>query len=157
MEKFNLKKINTIKFMYVNHISNILQLLGRYKKKRKRCVQGVKKGIRIIIKSYDKKLVIQVHQLLNFLLLFLKNKKTSTRDKLNKLLKLPLNLLHTNFKKFTILRSPHIDNDSREQYELKIHKCSFDLKYSNLEYVVPYFLSLNLPSGVYITLKPFKN
>src|SRR5450755_5072133 len=36
-------------------------------------------------------------------------------------------LLPTNIKKYTVLRSPHADKKSREQFEMRIHKRLVDI------------------------------
>ncbi|MCL2704422.1 MAG: 30S ribosomal protein S10 [Defluviitaleaceae bacterium] len=52
----------------------------------------------------------------------------------------------------TILRSPHVDKDSREQFELRTHKRLIDILSPNPK-TVDALQRLDLPEGVDITLK----
>lgn len=52
----------------------------------------------------------------------------------------------------TILRSPHIDKDSREQFELRTHKRLIDILEPNQK-TMDALSRLDLPEGVDITLK----
>ena len=53
---------------------------------------------------------------------------------------------------YTILRSPHVNKDSREQFEMRTHKRLIDiLKPSNK--TVDALTSLQLPAGVEIEIK----
>ena len=53
---------------------------------------------------------------------------------------------------FTILRSPHVNKDSREQFELRTHKRLIDiLEASNKN--VDALMRLDLPAGVDIEIK----
>jgi ribosomal protein S10 len=40
--------------------------------------------------------------------------------------------LPTAIEKFCVIRSPHIDKDSREQFEIRTHKRSFETPYASL-------------------------
>ena len=40
--------------------------------------------------------------------------------------------LPTHIEKFCVIRSPHIDKDSREQFEIRTHKRSFETPYASL-------------------------
>jgi len=39
--------------------------------------------------------------------------------------------LPTAIEKFCMIRSPHIDKDSREQFEIRMHKRSFETPYAS--------------------------
>ena len=53
---------------------------------------------------------------------------------------------------YTILRSPHVNKDSREQFEMRTHKRLIDiLRPSNK--TVEALMSLELPAGVEIEIK----
>lgn len=52
----------------------------------------------------------------------------------------------------TILRSPHKDKDSREQFELRTHKRLIDI-YSPTPKTVDSLTNLDLPAGVDIKIK----
>ena len=52
----------------------------------------------------------------------------------------------------TILRSPHVNKDSREQFERRTHKRLIDILNPNQK-VVEALMSLDLPAGVEIEIK----
>jgi len=53
---------------------------------------------------------------------------------------------------FTILRSPHIDKDSREQFEMRTHKRLIDI-IDPTPKTVDALMRLDLPAGVDIEIK----
>ena len=53
---------------------------------------------------------------------------------------------------YTVLRSPHIDKKSREQFETRIHKRLIDIYDSNPQ-TVDSLMKLDLPAGVDIQIK----
>jgi small subunit ribosomal protein S10 len=55
-------------------------------------------------------------------------------------------------KKFCVLRSPHVDKDSREHFELRIYKRFFDLTVDSPS-LLDLLLKTELPSGVFCSLK----
>jgi len=61
-------------------------------------------------------------------------------------------LLPTNIKKYTVLRSPHVDKKSREQFEMRIHKRLIDLM-SPTSKTVDELMKLDLPAGVDVEIK----
>ena len=60
--------------------------------------------------------------------------------------------LPTRIERFTVIRSPFIDKDSREQFEMRTHKRIIDILDPNPK-VVDALMRLNLPSGVNIEIK----
>ena len=52
----------------------------------------------------------------------------------------------------TILRAPHKDKDSREQFELRTHKRLIDI-YNSTSKTVDALMKLDLPAGVDIQIK----
>lgn len=57
--------------------------------------------------------------------------------------------LPTDKRIYCVLRSPHVDKDSREHFEIKIHKRILEIYY-NPEFPIFNLLSkLDLPSGVF--------
>ena len=60
--------------------------------------------------------------------------------------------LPTEINKYTVIRSPFIDKDSREQFEMRTHKRIIDILDPNPK-VVDALMRLNLPSGVNIEIK----
>ena len=60
--------------------------------------------------------------------------------------------LPTRINKFTVLRSPHVDKKSREQFELKTHKRVIDILDSRSQ-TVDALTKLDLPAGVDVEIK----
>ncbi len=60
--------------------------------------------------------------------------------------------LPTHIRKFCVIRSPHIDKDSREQFEIRTHKRLIDILDPTSK-TVDALMRLNLPSGVDIEIK----
>ena len=99
-----------------------------------------KEKIRIRVKGYDPKLVDAAAQ---------KIVQTASRtgSKISGPVPLP-----TEKQVVTILRSTHINKDSREQFEMRTHKRLIDvLKPSNK--TVDSLMNLELPAGVEIEIK----
>ncbi len=53
---------------------------------------------------------------------------------------------------YTVLRSPHVDKKSREQFETRIHKRLIEILNSNTR-TIDALMKLELPSGVDIEIK----
>ena len=60
--------------------------------------------------------------------------------------------LPTEKNKWTVLRSPHVDKKSREQFELKTHKRVIDILDSRAQ-TVDALTKLDLPAGVDVEIK----
>jgi small subunit ribosomal protein S10 len=60
--------------------------------------------------------------------------------------------LPTSIAKYTVIKSPFVDKDSREQFEMRTHKRIVDILDPNPK-VVDALMRLNLPSGVNIEIK----
>ena len=60
--------------------------------------------------------------------------------------------LPTAKNKWTVLRSPHVDKKSREQFELKTHKRLIDILDSRAQ-TVDALTKLDLPAGVDVEIK----
>ena len=60
--------------------------------------------------------------------------------------------LPTRIERYTVLRSPHIDKKSREQFEIRTHKRLIDITEPTAK-TVDALGKLNLPAGVYIKIK----
>jgi len=60
--------------------------------------------------------------------------------------------LPTKVEKFTVIRSPFIDKDSREQFEIRTHKRLIDVIEPGSK-TVDTLMRLNLPAGVDIEIK----
>jgi small subunit ribosomal protein S10 len=61
-------------------------------------------------------------------------------------------LLPVRIKKYTVLRSPHSDKKSREQFEMRIHKRLIDIVQPTPQ-TVDALMKLDLPSGVDVEIK----
>jgi len=96
--------------------------------------------IRILLKTYDHKILDQsVQKIVNTV------KKTGA--KISGPSPLP-----TEINKFCVLRSPHVDKDSREQFEMRTHKRLIDIHDPSQE-TVDSLQKIDLPSGVNIEVK----
>jgi len=60
--------------------------------------------------------------------------------------------LPTTINKFTVLRSPHVDKKSREQFEIRTHKRLIDILEPSPE-TVDALMKLNLAAGVHVEIK----
>ena len=60
--------------------------------------------------------------------------------------------LPTHIKKYSVIRSPFIDKDSQEQFEIRTHKRIIDLVETTSK-TIDALTKLNLPSGVEIDIK----
>jgi small subunit ribosomal protein S10 len=60
--------------------------------------------------------------------------------------------LPTKISKYTVLRSPHVDKKSREQFEIRTHKRLIDISESTPE-TVDALMKLNLSTGVNVEIK----
>ena len=58
----------------------------------------------------------------------------------------------TKIEKFTLNRSPHIDKESREQFEIRTHKRLLDIVNPTPQ-TVDALMKLDLPSGVDVEIK----
>lgn len=101
---------------------------------------AVKDKIRVRTKGYDHKIVDQAA---------LKIVETATRtgSKISGPIPLP-----TEKQVITILRSVHINKDSREQFEMKTHKRLIDI-YKPSKKTIDSLMNLELPAGVEIEVK----
>lgn len=60
--------------------------------------------------------------------------------------------LPTHIKKYSVIRSPFIDKDSQEQFEVRTHKRIIDIVETTSK-TIDALTKLNLPSGVEIDIK----
>src|SRR2546423_3519429 len=61
--------------------------------------------------------------------------------------------LPTRIERYTVLRSPHIDRKSREQFEIRTHKRLIDILEPTSKTIEALNKGLTLPPGVDITIK----
>jgi small subunit ribosomal protein S10 len=96
--------------------------------------------IRIRLKAYDYRVLDQsVVEIV----------ETATRTGAKILGPVPL---PTKINKFTVLRSPHVDKKSREQFEIRTHKRLIDILEPSPE-TVDALMKLNLAAGVHVEIK----
>ena len=101
--------------------------------------QGTQK-IRIRMKAYDYRLLDQsVREIVD----------TALRTGANVAGPIPL---PTSINKYCVLRSPHIDKKSREQFEIRTHKRLIYISEPTAQ-TVDALSSLNMPAGVDIRIK----
>lgn len=60
--------------------------------------------------------------------------------------------LPTEKKKYTVNKSTFVHKDSREQYEMRVHKRLIDIK-DPTDKTIDALMSLNLPAGVDVEIK----
>ena len=96
--------------------------------------------IRIKLKSYDHNLVDKSAE-----------KIVKTVRSTNAVVTGPIPL-PTNKKKFTVLKSPHVNKTAREQFQLCTYKRLLDI-YSSSTKTVDALMRLELPSGVDVEIK----
>jgi small subunit ribosomal protein S10 len=60
--------------------------------------------------------------------------------------------LPTRIQKFTVLRSPHVNKKSREQFEMRTHKRLIDIINPTSE-TINALMKLELPAGVDVEIK----
>ena len=60
--------------------------------------------------------------------------------------------LPTKIEKFCVLRSPHVNKESREQFEIRTHKRLIDIIEPNSD-TVEALMKLELPAGVSVDIK----
>jgi small subunit ribosomal protein S10 len=58
----------------------------------------------------------------------------------------------TRIRKFCVIRGPHVNKDSREQFEIRTHKRMLDIQRPTPQ-TVDALMKLDLPSGVDVEIK----
>ena len=96
--------------------------------------------IRIKIKAYDHMLIDQSTKTII---------EVVTRNGARVVGPIPL---PTDIKKYTVLKSTFVHKDSRDQYEMRVHKRLIDILEPNRK-VIDSLMSLDLPNGVDIEIK----
>jgi len=100
----------------------------------------VKQKIRIKLKAYDHRIIDKsAREIL----------ETVARSGAKALGPIPL---PTDFSKITVLKSPHVHKDSREQFEMRTHKRLIDV-INPTPKTIDNLMSLDLPVGVDIEIK----
>jgi len=99
-----------------------------------------KQKIRIRLKAYDHRVLDQsVRQIVD------------TAERTGAMVVGPVPL-PTKIEKFTVIRSPFIDKDSREQFEIRTHKRLIDVVEPGSK-TIDALVRLNLPAGVDVEIK----
>lgn len=96
--------------------------------------------IRIKLKSYNHKLMVNSC-----------NQIISSVSKTDARIIGPVNF-PTKRKIYCVLRSPHVDKDSREHFEIRIHSRIIDI-YTLSSQAIDSLMKLNIPAGVDIEVK----
>ena len=99
-----------------------------------------KQKIRIKIKGFDHKLVDQAA-----------GQIVEAIERTGAVVSGPIPL-PTQLKKFSVIRSPFIDKDSQEQFEIRTHRRLIDIGETTSK-TIDALTGLNLPSGVEIDIK----
>ncbi len=101
---------------------------------------AVKQRIRIRLKAFD-------HRILDKSAMQIVDTAQQTGARVSGPVPLP-----TEIQKYTVMRSPFIDKDSREQFEIRIHKRLIDIV-DPTNKTVEALTRLNLPAGVDIEVR----
>ncbi|MEW6429636.1 MAG: 30S ribosomal protein S10 [Thermodesulfobacteriota bacterium] len=96
--------------------------------------------IRIRLKGYDNKLLDQSTQEI-----------VDTAKRTGAMVAGPIPL-PTNINKFCVLRSPHVDKKSREQFEMRTHKRLLDIL-EPTQQTIDALMKLELSAGVDVEIK----
>ena len=107
-------------------------------------VTAVKQKIRIRLKAYDYRIIDKSAR---------KIIETAERTGAQVIGPIPL---PTEKSKVTVLKSPYIHKDAREQFEMRIHKRLIDVMDPNAK-TIDSLMSLDLPAGVDIEIKTWYN
>ena len=99
-----------------------------------------KQRIRIKIKAYDHKIIDQSARQI-----------VETAERTGAAICGPVPL-PTEKSRYTVLKSPFVHKDSREQYEVRVHKRLIDIQKPTPK-TVDALMNLNLPAGVDIEIK----
>jgi small subunit ribosomal protein S10 len=99
----------------------------------------MQKNIRINLESFNSKLINQALAQIT---------KTITEEKGSVIgVRLP-----TKKRIYCLLRSPHVNKDSREHFEIRVHKRIMDIYPQNINQAQS-IININLPSGVSTEIK----
>ena len=99
-----------------------------------------KQKIRIKVKGFDHKLVDQAAEQI-----------VEAIERTGAVVSGPIPL-PTRIKRFSVIRSPFIDKDSQEQFEIRTHKRLIDIIETTSK-TIDSLTGLNLPAGVEIDIK----
>jgi len=100
----------------------------------------ISQKIRIKLKSYD-------HRILDKSVAEIVQTAKETGAKVVGPIPLP-----TKISRWTVLRSPHIDKNSREQFEIRLHKRLIEIL-EPTQQTIDALMQLELPAGVEVEIK----
>lgn len=106
----------------------------------KKTLPGGKQKIRVKLKAYDHRVIDQSTQQIV---------ETALRTGAMVVGPVPL---PTDFKRYTVTRSPHVDKRSMEHFEMRTHKRLIDIIDPSAK-TIDALMHLNLPVGVGIEIK----
>jgi len=96
--------------------------------------------VRIVLKAYDHRVLdLSARQIL----------ETAERTGAAVIGPVPM---PTSIRRFCVIRSPHVDKDSREHFELRVHKRLIDIVEPTSK-TIDSLTRLNVPAGVDIAIK----
>ena len=96
--------------------------------------------VRIVLKAYDHRVLdLSARQIL----------ETAERTGATVVGPVPM---PTSIRRFCVIRSPHVDKDSREHFELRVHKRLIDIVEPTSK-TIDSLTRLNVPAGVDIAIK----
>jgi small subunit ribosomal protein S10 len=101
---------------------------------------AAKQKIRIRLKAFDHRILDQSAQQI-----------VETAERTGALVAGPVPL-PTKIEKFSVMRSPFIDKDSQEQFEVRTHKRLIDIL-EPTQKTINALMRLNLPAGVDVEIK----
>ena len=101
---------------------------------------AAKQKIRIRLKAFDHRILDQSAQQI-----------VETAERTGALVAGPVPL-PTKIEKFSVIRSPFIDKDSQEQFEMRTHKRLIDIL-EPTQKTINALMRLNLPAGVDVEIK----
>jgi small subunit ribosomal protein S10 len=101
---------------------------------------ATKQKIRIRLKAFDHRILDQSAQQI-----------VETAERTGALVAGPVPL-PTKIEKFSVIRSPFIDKDSQEQFEIRTHKRLIDIL-EPTQKTINALMRLNLPAGVDVEIK----
>ena len=113
---------------------------GRQARKKKGEEEEVKNRIRIKIRGHDHRIIDQSTKTII---------ETAERSGASVVGPIPL---PTEKRKYTVNRSTFVHKDSREQYEMRVHKRLIDIV-DPTPRTIDSLMSLNLPAGVDVEIK----
>ena len=107
---------------------------------KKKAKEEIKQRIRIKIKSYDNKIIDSSARQIA---------ETAERQGAQVVGPIPL---PTETRKYTVNSSTFVHKNSRDQYEMRVHKRLIDIISPSAK-TIDALMNLNLPAGVYIEIK----